>query len=230
MSRTGKTQRPLSRATRSDHAYHGIKQRILENRYPPGHHVLERQLVEALGMSRTPIREAMIRLQEEGLIEVMPRRGMRVVPLSPDDMREIYEVLTCLEVAAVDLLARRATEAGTLDALEAFTRAMDKALAADDLDAWAVADEAFHRELLHQCGNRRLAAIAATLTDQAHRARLITLRLRPRPVDSAAAHRRVLDAIKAGDADGARRRHYRHRMGVASILVEVLAHFRLTYL
>jgi DNA-binding GntR family transcriptional regulator len=230
MSGTANIHKAGSRATRSDLAYEGIKQRILENRYPPGHHVLERELVETFGMSRTPIREALIRLQKEGLIEVLPRRGMRVVSLSPDDMREIYEVLTFLEMAAVDLLARRAPEAVSLDALESLTRSMDEALAADDLDAWAAADEAFHRELLQECGNRRLAAIAATVTDQAHRARLITLRLRPRPVDSATAHRRVLEAIKVGDADGARRRHYRHRMGVASTLVDVLTHFRLTYL
>ena len=88
-------------------AYTTIKHNILENRYPPGHQALEQELATELGMSRTPVREALIRLEREGLVELIPRRGMRVVPLSPADMKEIYDVLTGLETAALALMERK---------------------------------------------------------------------------------------------------------------------------
>ena len=79
-----------------DLAYREIRRRILDNEYPPSHQVLELELAGELGMSRTPVREAMIRLKNEKFIQVIPRHGMRVVPLSLDELRDVYEVLTAL--------------------------------------------------------------------------------------------------------------------------------------
>jgi len=87
-------------------AYAELKRRILDHEYPAGHQATEPDVAADLGMSRTPVREALIRLAQEGLVEVVPRRGMRVVPLSPADMQEIYEVLTALESEAAGLAAR----------------------------------------------------------------------------------------------------------------------------
>ena len=66
-----------------DQAYREIKQRLMGNLYPPNLQILEQDLAVQLGMSRTPVREALIRLEREGLVEIIPRRGMRVVPISP---------------------------------------------------------------------------------------------------------------------------------------------------
>ena len=90
-----------------DAAYEQIRRRILDNAWPPGHRALEQEVALALGMSRTPVREALMRLQAEGLVEVIPRHGMRVLPVSPNDMREIYQILTALECMAAELLAQR---------------------------------------------------------------------------------------------------------------------------
>ena len=84
-----------------DEAYRLMRSMILDNKWAPGHRALEQALAQELGMSRTPVREALIRLQKEGLVEVMPRHGMRVLPVSPDDMRDIYELLTAIEATAV---------------------------------------------------------------------------------------------------------------------------------
>lgn len=211
-------------------AYQDIKQGILANRYPPLLQLLEQELAEALGMSRTPVREALIRLENEGLVEIIPRRGVRIVPLSPDDMKEIYQVLTGLEVTAVGLLAERRLAKAELAALEDSAAAMDAALAADDLDAWAEADDRFHRGLLDGCGNRRLAGMAFTLWDQVRRARAVTLRLRPKPSRSTKEHRAVLRAIRRGDVEAARELHRRHRADAGKMLVELLEHHRLGYL
>ncbi|MEO6363940.1 MAG: GntR family transcriptional regulator, partial [Caldimonas sp.] len=102
---------PTARTTAStsmvDQAYQQIRRRILDNVWPPGYQTLEQAVALALGMSRTPVREAMLRLQNEGLVEVVPRHGMRVLPVSPTDMREIYEILAALECMASEILAQR---------------------------------------------------------------------------------------------------------------------------
>lgn len=211
-------------------AYRTIKAHILENRYPPGHQVLEQQLADDLGMSRTPVREALIRLQDEGLVELIPRRGMRVVPLSPQEMQEIYEVLTALEVAAVELAARQTLTDRDLAPLDDALQAMETRLAADDLDGWADADARFHNALINLSGNKRLAGLAATLADQVHRARMVTLRLRPRPVRSIEEHRAVLEALRAGDGARACKQHRRHRRRSAQLLLDLLSYYRLPHL
>ncbi len=211
-------------------AYRTIKARILENRYQPGHQILEQHLADDLGMSRTPVREALIRLQDDGLVEVIPRRGVRVVPLSPEDMREIYEVLTVLEVAAVEIAARRPLAAEDLAPLDSALQAMKSSLATNDLDGWAKADARFHKALLALAGNKRLVAMAATLADQVHRARMITLRLRPPPVKSIEAHSEVLEALRGGDGARASEGHRRHRRESARLLLDLLNYYRLPHL
>jgi hypothetical protein len=113
-----------------DAAYRADPPRILDNVWPPGHRALEQEVALALGMSRTPVREALMRLQAEGLVEVIPRHGMRVLPVSPADMQEIYQILTALECMAAELLASRRPTAAELKPLVDATAAMDRALQA----------------------------------------------------------------------------------------------------
>lgn len=213
-----------------DKVYAAIRQRILENEYPPGHQALEQEIAEELGVSRTPVREALIRLETDGLVELIPRRGFRVVPIVASDMKEIYELLTSLESMASELLARRKASSEEIEPMVRATDDMERALENDDLEAWAEADERYHRALIELCGNRRLLNMATTVRDQGHRARMLTLKLRPRPVASTQEHRDVLDAIRAGDWKEARERHYQHRMRAAKELTEILDRYNLTQL
>ena len=214
--------RRLRRTPFTEQAYEQIRRRILANELPPGTQLLEQQLADNLGMSRTPVREAVMRLAREGLVEVRPRHGIRVLPVSASDMREIYEILTALEAAAAEACASRGLNDEEMARLTDAVEAMDVALAADDLDAWAAADEVFHRALTELGGNRRLQAFVNTTWDQAHRARMVTLRLRPKPVGSNDAHRAVVAAIAARDPDTARRLHRLHRQESGRLLVQIL--------
>src|SRR5262245_17609302 len=81
-------------------AYRALKHAIRDNLLAPGHHGSEQEIALRLGMSRTPVHEALIRLQEEGLVRVLPKRGVTVMALSPNDIREIYDVIAALEGAA----------------------------------------------------------------------------------------------------------------------------------
>lgn len=211
-----------SRSPLVERAYREIKQCILVNVFKPNRRILEQDLAQRLGMSRTPVREAVIRLEKEGLVEVMPRRGMRILPVSPDDMREIHDVLACLEARAAQRLAERHPSAAEIAPLTEALDAMIAGLDADDLTAWAAADDRFHRLLLELCGNKRLAAMALTVFDQAHRARTITLHMRPAPHRSNEDRRAVLDAILAGDGRRAHDLHFQHRHGAMLLLTEIL--------
>ena len=210
-----------------DRAYREIKSRIMGNLYPPNLQVLEQDLALQLGMSRTPVREALIRLEKEGLVEILPRRGMRVVPIAPEDMRDIYEVLTSLEARAAERLAERRPSEAELAPMIAAAEQMEASLDRGDLDAWAQADEDFHRLLLELCGNRRLAAMAMTVFDLVHRARMVTLRMRPPPKQSSRDHRALIEAILAGESRRAYELHYQHRHRAMLLLTEILERYNL---
>ena len=203
-------------------AYKAIRQRILDNVYPAGHRALEQEYADELGLSRTPVREALLKLAGEGLVEVIPRHGTRVLPVSTDDMREIYQMLTALEPMAAELVANKKLPAADLKPLIEASRDMTAALKADNLDAWAEADERYHRLLIALAGNRLLADTVQCLWDRAHRARMVTLRLRPKPMHSTAEHNAIVEAIRAGDALEAARLYRSHRERGSSELLAIL--------
>ncbi len=210
-----------------DRAYREIKSRIMGNLYPPNLQMLEQDLALQLGMSRTPVREALIRLEKEGLVEILPRRGMRVVPIAPEDMRDIYEVLTSLEARAAERLAERRPSKADLAPMIAAVEQMETSLDQGDLDAWAQADEDFHRLLLELCGNRRLATMAMTVFDLVHRARMVTLKMRPLPKKSSRDHRALIEALLAGESRRAYELHYQHRHQAMQLLTDILERYNL---
>ncbi|WP_421724995.1 GntR family transcriptional regulator [Bauldia sp.] len=219
-----------AKTTRVDNAYERLKAEILMNRMPPGFQAPEPEIAVRLGMSRTPVREALIRLEADGLVELIPRRGARVLPVYADDMRDIYEILTALEPEAAAQLAQRNLDRDAIGELEAATADMEHALAHNDLDAWAEADDRFHRKLLRLHGNRRMTGFAETLFGQVHRARMITLRLRQPPVRSTQEHREILENILAGDSEQARATYRRHRQRANRELMAILEDYRLPQL
>jgi DNA-binding GntR family transcriptional regulator len=203
---------------RAEVAYRYLRNAILANELPAGFQAAENEIAAHLGMSRTPVHEAMARLQDEGFVQILPRKGILVRALSPADLLEIYDVLIAIEGAAAELLAEGDDEArsSTLDVLQASTDAMASALRASDLETWRVADEQFHDALVDGCGNGRIKRMAATVSGQSHRARRLTLHLRPLPTNSTAEHQAIIDAIRSGDAAAAgdaARAHRRHARG-----------------
>lgn len=216
-----------ARQSRVDQAYAEIRRRILDNYYAPSHQVLEQDLAADLGMSRTPVREALVRLQNERFVQLIPRHGMRVVPLSMQDLREVYEVLTSLELAAIERLARAELDDQAFAAIEGTLDEMDAAVKKKDVDAWAKADERFHRMLVTLCGNSRLAAMVEMLWEQGHRARMTTVRLRASLEQSNREHRALLSAIRSRDWHQAKTRHAKHRARATAEILKLLEQTRL---
>ena len=214
-----------------DDAYAAMKEAIRESTFAPGYQASEQEIALRLGMSRTPVHEASIRLQEEGLVRIVPKRGIVICALVPDDIREIYEVVIALEASAAELLAQRPAEerAAVAAALSGATDRMEAAHAAGLLKDWGKADEAFHRILVERCGNRRIQRIIQTVNDQSHRARMLTLKLRRQLPASVAEHRAVVAAIVAGEAAAAHAAARAHRSHARDELVPLLQEFGLKH-
>ncbi len=223
---------PPSRPSRGDDAYAAIKEAIRDGTFAPGYQASAQEIALRLGVSRTPVHEALLKLQEEGLVRIVPKRGIVICALAPDDVREIYDVMIAIEGRAAELAAGLSDErrAAVADALAAATDRMEAALAAGDMRAWGMADEDFHRGLVEACGNGRIDRIARTVADQMHRARMLTLNLRGNLTASTAEHRAIVAAIRAADGAAADRAARAHRQRTQGELLPLLAAWGLKHL
>ncbi|SEN95370.1 transcriptional regulator, GntR family [Pseudorhodobacter antarcticus] len=217
-------EKPLSNAAS---AVDSLRALIFDGSLAAGSDHLESELALRLGMSRTPVREAVLTLAAQGLLDVRPRKGVRILPVSPADMREIYDVLTELESLAAADAARRNHSPAALQPLAQTILDMDTALTAKNREAWADADDRFHTELVRLGGNSRIIMIVGMMADQVRRARAVTLYMRPVPSQSNADHRGVLEAIRNRDPKAAERIHRAHRIGAKEMLTELLDRYRL---
>lgn len=209
--------------TAAERAHAELKRRIMNAELAPNEQRLEAELAAELGMSRTPLREACVRLEADGLVEIVPRRGIRVVPISAKDMSEVYELLAVLEAHAAQMAAERGLDDAALRPLDDAVSDMEMSIERGDLDGWAAADDRFHLELVIASGNRHLAATATSFADRVRRARLVTLRLRPIPKESVADHADLVFKIQSGQGTSAHDSHLKHRRRTSEGLVRLLA-------
>lgn len=196
----------------SDVVYETIRDAIINRAIPPGARVTETGLASQLNVSKTPVREALLKLREIGLIEPHGARGGRVVLPSPIAIRNAYEARLALETFAAQTAARRAGAADK-DRIEAIARTCLEHAEAGDLDGFKAYDAEFHEAIVLSTGNPRLVSIVADTV-----ALVTALRRRDVPraqisVECARAHVGIAAAISAGDDDKASAKmaeHLRH--------------------
>ncbi|MEE2953339.1 MAG: GntR family transcriptional regulator [Pseudomonadota bacterium] len=222
-SRPRPSREGIERLPARDRAYHELKFRILEGRLAPGTTLLETEVADLLALSRTPVREALIRLEEEGLVEVKPRHGVTVKAQSLEDIREILDVFSALEVKAAGLLATRGLAAADAAKLSDMLDAMEDHTRSGEIEPWSELDDVFHSEIVALCGNRRLQLTLQQYWGQQYRARVAIVRLRPPPLQSDAEHRAILHAIRDGDERLAMWLHRQHRDRADAALIRLLA-------
>ncbi len=162
----------------------------------PGSQLQERQLVERFQVSKSPIRDALMKLEEHNLIEVLPRKGYRVKPVSVADARELYELRQLLERECVAGLIENASP-DVLSQLDQF-RNMKGPL---ELSAWIAYNRSFHSYLAMHCGNSRLARLAKDVIEQFDRLTYVSVTSRDelKLTDFNAEHGRIIDAIQRRD-------------------------------
>ena len=179
-----------------------LEQRIVEGELGNGKRLDETELSRFYGVSRTPVREALLRLAESGLAEHLPRRGTFVRSPSLSQLVEMFEVMAELECMAIRLAARRAT-ANDIDALEKDNETCRAAVAANDTKKYYEVNARLHGRIYQMSGNSFLASEARRLHDRLRPFRRLQLRVRGRMEESMAEHDIILAALRDGDANGA---------------------------
>ena len=196
--------RALDKATLTERVYHSLRDDILSNRLLPDTPLQEVTIAAALEVSRGPVREAFRRLEAEGLISLIPRRGAVVKSLSQEEFLDAYQVREALEVLAVRLATAR-LENDHLERLEYLHQEMLRHAAREELDAFFDANADFHALFVEQAGNLKLQEVYFPLVNQMHRYRMRSLSLRGGMQRSCAEHLAILDAVRAKDAERAAR-------------------------
>lgn len=188
-----------------------LREAILSGRFQPGQRLLERELVEQMGVSRTPIREALRKLELEGLVTTVPYKGPIVTLPTLKDARDLYEARAALEGQAVALFTQRADDAAVARLSEHLERAAAGA-ARGSIREVLNANNAFHDEIAAGCGNPLLQSMLANLRDRIVLLRVESLSYPGRPPHSIAEHRAIVRRIARRDAQGAKRLNEGHIM------------------
>ncbi|MFT7560281.1 MAG: DNA-binding GntR family transcriptional regulator [Flavobacteriales bacterium] len=184
-------ERSLSRV---EQVYRKIKSRILNNEYPAGHQVLEPELAIQLGVSRTPVREALIRLASDKLILLIPRRGMKVLPIEIKDIKELLPILSSLEATAIEVLCEEPS-AEAISQLQDCVESMEACLAENDSESWLQYDGQYRETLAALSGNSRLQCLTQYLLAQLHRAKLLTIKFHDNLAEKTQELRKINAAI-----------------------------------
>lgn len=190
-------------------AYEAVKKMIVSFELPPGQLLLMQRLALSLGASRTPVREALVRLKEEGLVEDAPGRKFRVAPLDAKTVDDVYEARRLLEGRAVKVLARRAGEVD-YGAMEETIRRAAGCLKKGDRDGFFEADRRFHELLVELHGNAVFIDCFRRIKDGLQRIRRLTAANPERMRKTVDEHREIVELLRAGDGKGARAVLFRH--------------------
>lgn len=205
-----------------ERAYRELRQAILEGAIPPGERLTTLALAEKLGVSRTPIRAALVRLEAEGLIDTEGGRSARVRPLTVDDVEHAYDVGMALEGVSVLRLAER-SDTEQCRALKETVEAMAAAAAASDRRSWVEADKRFHELLAELSENHLLWQTMQRVENVIGRLRYLSLQFDPNSaLTSAQEHGAVVSALCAGDGNRARELHHGHWNRVRKANVGIL--------
>ncbi len=188
-----------------DTAYTEIKKAVLDCVLAPGTPLVETRLAEELGVSRTPIRKAITRLEQEGFATADPSKGYRVSEILRRDLEEMYQLREILECHLVRETATQFTQE-ELDEIESALTAADRALEEEDYPAFLAANRTFHHSFDRKYGNQRIADVLANLDEHVYRAIMWGFRGRAnsdRMQLGYGDHRLIVKAIREGDVEAA---------------------------
>lgn len=198
-------------------AKESLRARIISGEMRANHIYSVPSLAAAFGVSATPVREALLELASEGLMEAVPNQGFRVVQLSEKDLDHIFEIRVMLEVPGLVQVARGGLSPADLRRYAGLAAEIERYAAAGETVGYLRADRAFHLGLLAMLGNERLVSMVAELRDQARLYGLGLLIERGELLDSAREHSQVVDAVARHDLEAVEsltRYHMEHTRGI----------------
>jgi len=213
--------RPVGRSSLHERIAERLREMIVERRLAPGEAISEAAFCGTLGVSRTPLREALKLLAAEDLVELRPNRSPRVSPMVPAEIVSLFEAVAGIERICVELAAARIEEAD-LARLTALQTRLEGLHSQGDLAAYFRVNQQIHGTLVAASRNEVLVGTHRRLLARATRARFFALSSRTRWDDSVEEHRAVLDALAAGQAEEAGRLMGHHVGRTGNVVVETL--------
>ncbi|MDO9555910.1 MAG: GntR family transcriptional regulator [Atribacterota bacterium] len=204
----------------SQKVYRILKTGIVKKYLKPGTKLLEVKIAKQMGVSRTPVREAIRELAAEGFVKMIPNQGVIVSIASIEDTQEVLQIRSVLEGLAARL-ATKVINGEEIKELEKYIEQMEYYANKDNALAFSKMDVEFHELILNICGNNRLIQIRKNLSDQAHRYRIRSLSIPGRLKHSLKEHQEILEALKRKDSEQADKLSQKH---IENVLKNILAH------
>ena len=203
-----------------DVVFENLREAILEGKLEPGQRLMEVQLAEQLGVSRTPVREAIRKLELEGLVVMLPRKGAYVADVSLKDIIDVLEIRSSLEGLAAYLAADRITEEG-IERLKAIAEDFKQSIERkDDIETLLKKDVEFHECIFNATNNTKLSQIINTLWEQVHRFRTTYISDFDTSTYLVEEHNNILNAIISGDNELAKKYAIDHIEKAEQFMIE----------
>jgi DNA-binding GntR family transcriptional regulator len=199
-----------------DVVFENLREAIVEGKVKPGQRLMEVQLAEQLGVSRTPVREAIRKLELEGLVIMLPRKGAYVANMSLKDIIDVLEIRASVEGLAASLASERISP-DDIKKLEAILKDFEQSAAGSDVETLLKKDVEFHECIFKATNNKKLHQLINSLWEQVYRFRVTYISDYDSTVNIARDHKLILDAIKKGDNEMAKKHATEH--------IEKLEHF-----
>ena len=204
-----------------DVVFENIRTAIMEGTLRPGERLMEIQLAEQLGVSRTPVREAIRKLELEGLVLMLPRKGAYVASISKKDLLDILELRVGLEGMAAYYAAERISK-DEIKELEKISKVLEEHVKNNDLENMLKVDEEFHNFIFDTTGNARLKSTMLSIWEPAYRFRLKYMSDYSSAVNIVEEHNKIMEALKKGEATLAERLAKEHIEKSEQFMVEEL--------
>ena len=185
-----------------DVVFKTLRRAILTGELKPGERLMEIHLANRLGVSRTPIREAIRKLELEGLVTMIPRRGAEVADITAKNLKDVLEVRRALEGLAIELACQRITEEKKQDLREKLSQ-VETAVSTKDSSAIASADVAFHNTIVEASDNDRLIQLVSNLGEQMYRYRFEYIKDESKHGQIKQEHKIMFDSIMEKDREKA---------------------------
>lgn len=205
--------------TAKDRAYAFTKGRVLDSTFAGGELITEGEVADALGMSRTPVREAFLRLEGEGLLRLYPKRGALVVPVSVGEVEAVMETRMLVERFALDKVLAAGAAPAIAAELDAAIAEQEVRAAEGDADGFVAVDREFHTTFVTAAGNPIVTGLYDSLRDRQQRMIITSLLIDSKRIASILVeHRALTEAIRAGELDRAQTVLEAHLRGTLDLL------------
>ena len=189
-------KRPLT-----SEAYDVIKKRIIDLNYRPGEVLFTQQLANELMISRTPVREALVKLCQDGLLRQTDSRKFQVTAITKESISEIYSLRRCFEIMAAENVFAEISDSD-IEIMQGIIEKMKECLKTKEVDAFFKMDNDFHQHLIRKYNNQFLVSFVNQLLDHQQRIRYVTYYVSNRMEDTIEEHQQIVEQIKAGDLKG----------------------------